>query len=190
MRIISSFKDYYDNVGKTWDFDYSTIIVRKPKSIQVELNKDYFPIHIGIRYFIIIGFAGKLYCQINDYDHPYDGKFLYHDVILKDSYGFNNVVIKKWLDHPPKDIWEIFGDIFLIYNTDRSGKNYNKQVVYADINCDIRSLVRILPPAEAYMQLYNWVCNKARPEKPIPTISNDDKIINAGFDLKKSFRHK
>lgn len=47
---------------------------------------------------------------------------------------------------------------------------------------------RVLPPQEAYNEIYKWLCTSGRPDPVIPTMSNDIKIEQAGFDVKQSFR--
>lgn len=81
------------------------------------------------------------------------------------------------------DLIDKFGDTFLIHE---SGF-YNR---FIEINPILSKygLQKILPPIQAYNQLYVYLNNKARPEKPIPIIDNDTKIHLAGFDTKKSFR--
>lgn len=186
MRIISDFKDYYDNIGKTWDNDYDTLFIRKTSEETVELPYNYFPVRVGIRDYAIIGFAGKIYIQISNVHSELNDKFLFHDIQVKDDFFYNNAKVLAWVENPPKELWDIFGDIFKIYSYNNSSNS--KRIYYFTKNPILRGMERIMSPAMAYMTLYNWVNNKTRPEKPIPKISNEDKIFLAGFDLKSSFR--
>jgi hypothetical protein len=47
-----------------------------------------------------------------------------------------------------------------------------------------------MPPSLAWNNLANFVGNVARPARPIPEMSNEIKIEQAGFNLKTSFRKK
>ncbi len=80
-----------------------------------------------------------------------------------------------------------FGPIFYIKSHENYGKPY-----HAIKNPKLENLgfAKVLPPHLAYNALQRYVYNQTNPEKPIPEMSNDLKIHQAGFDLKKSFRRE
>lgn len=59
-----------------------------------------------------------------------------------------------------------------------------------DINACLRKyqLARVLPPYQAYQELYMWLCNRANPIKEPPPIDDKTMCEIKGFDKKTSFR--
>jgi len=93
------------------------------------------------------------------------------------------------------ELFDALGPIFVIDNFDtytypRKWEARPDLQISTNINLSKYGFAKVLPPHLAYNNLKIWVNNQARPEKPIPEMPNDIKIEQAGFDLKKSFRHR
>jgi hypothetical protein len=188
MRIISPFKDYYDGLQRL-DTDHETQFRRKTQRDVI-----YSGILWATETVQVIGFAGKVYpFQIIKRDgrtiHNFDvdqwekgrarwtrSGFLTTDIVGRTMLGLNGTPALE-------ELFVKYGPIWLLYHDD---------VTMIRINPKLEPLgfASVVPPHEAYNELYKWIVNQARPNRPIPEMSNDIKIEQAGFDLKKSFRHK
>lgn len=108
----------------------------------------------------------------------------------KDFFDVDNIYKYK------RDLFDIFGPIFILDNSSTDSSSIGRLQARPDlqistnINLSKYGFAKVLPPHLAYNNLKIWVNNQARPEKPIPEMPNDIKIEQAGFDLKKSFRHR
>lgn len=199
MRIKSDFKDYYDGLA-AYDEDRETLFLRPSKEEFLSKELDIFPINPNIlncksnTNFIhrrhIIGFAGKLYPLIRCEEK--NQIFYDLDVYLehyKDTESWWKYNLKNIWNWPQKNIkkfeplFDKYGPVMIIRRMD-----YGQGIKITRGPLDGWGFAKILNPALAYNSLRNWIHNQASPEKPIPEISNEDKIVLAGFNTKTSFR--
>lgn len=211
MRIISSFRDYYDTV-QAYDADRETLFLREQSKVEIpegtlELDTKWFN-SFNRFYPRVVGFCGKLY----------------------NFYWFNDTV-KAHGKHPE---YKIEGAIQYVYNKDeiihnlsltREGKkeledkrfekklklqNFNiidipeslrqyNPIFYAKrkdgfkdeilLNPILSKLTfyRIKDVATAYQEIRMWIENQAVPEKPIPYIDDVTMAEAKGFN-RFSFR--
>lgn len=197
MRIVSSFKDYYDGLQRN-DQDKTTTFVRPkteyfsikmPKELEYLYYRGMFDSDNHGNRLNCIGFVDQLYWWPSSELQ----KFLNRETFF--DYRFPKIatqhMLLRWQSNASK-LFELLGPMWIIHDVNYyhdekdqwgmmiRGHKYPK---FADYN-----LAKVLPPHEAYEKLYRYVANQQMPEKPIPVMPNDVKIELAGFDLKKSFR--
>ena len=188
MRIIGG-KDYYDSAG--WYSD-DTIFLRKPFKF-VE-NKDYY---LQQEYSLgYIFFCGKMFPF-----GRYQNKFHYKAFELENSRKWHFNVIAKHFErtaYTPKNLDEYIEKKIAIASsmlcldevTNKMRINPDSTSIWA--NHDMLgklNFATIKPPAEAHMEIANWVGGVLTTTKPMIELSNNDRIEKAGFDKKISFRH-
>ena len=192
------------NTGKFYEVNYNR---SKNEKCLVELEHDaQLP-----KYYFVTGSPAKIYsqysfgvigfCRVN-YPIVYDW---YNHTII---YDFSKVQLSAWSriqgknsnefydtykqQSVAKEMAEAYGPIFLYLNGCMflHSPYYGKQscFVLKNICLEKFGFAKIMPPEIAYNELQKYVYNTARPEKPIPEMSNDVKIELAGFDKKHSFR--
>ncbi len=214
MLIKSNFFDYYDCMMKH-DDDRETILLRKAcKPEFIEYNdpiKDH-SYSCNRTFWFVIGFAGKLYPAIwwqkpgkyTSYsnNNPIADITIYDkEAALDVTKGSYHKFIGDFFDYYAKgvvadNLTSNYGPIFIMYQkhhplgfNDGDGHcPYDKIIVRKNICLQDLSFQKVLHPAIAYNELKLWLNNQARPAKPIPEMSNDIKIHQAGFDRKTSFR--
>lgn len=87
-----------------------------------------------------------------------------------------------------KDLPERFGPVFSInFGQYYYGNKSDVEVIENDC-LSYYCFEKVLPPPLCYNEIYKFVCNQTRSNRPIPEMSNDIRIEQAGFDLKTSFR--
>ncbi len=207
MRIKSDFKDYYDCMAR-YDDDHKTLFLRKRG--KPEKAKDYFLLPYEVSYRStnrditnigfeshLIGFCGKFYPLI---EVNHGGRKLIYDVEIAADVSksrYNAESIRRFMQSQNQERHELFleyGPIFIVSSMEpgeyRSYYN-SQQWVTRNPRLSDWGFAKILPPNIAYNELWKFVCNMRQPAMPIPEMSNDIKIHQAGFDLKTSFRrHK
>ncbi len=209
MRIISDFKDYYDCLQRL-DQDKSTIFLRnKEDQIILEDDKNW------TRFFdVIIGFCGKTYVGKSrwvvtpaDIEKWKDEKFLKPSYDCLDKPGHNEYEFSEqayqeqipksrwWGEHTfPQNLDQDLADYFIkygpIWTLTAQNPEYGDTDRYLQKNDNLGNwgFAKVLPPNQAYQELQRWVYNQASPPKPIPEMSNDVKIHQAGFNTTTSFR--
>lgn len=205
MRIISSFKDYYDSLQSHSDL----VFHRNPQKIN--MNRDESKVVCEVfnkinlldrRLFhqFLVGFCGKIYPAISF-------KNEFKSEVCFDRESFNNLVKVNFSSDEQEDyfrssfqktianFFEKKGDsccsslfekyqspIFIIYSSGTSC-----QLI---VNPCLREIgfFRLFSSYQAYQEVFMFVSNLASPEKPIPEIDNDIMIEAKGFNLQTSFR--
>lgn len=177
MRIKSPFKDYYDGFLRN-DQEAEPLLLRKTS----ELEQDHLPLYSHLPFdttrnmsFHVIGFAGNLY--------PYyavDRKLIFDPEHLSSEYYRKGFVIS---DKVRDDLFEKFGPIFKLSRFRPYGRWQIELMPRLG-----EWFGKILPPDQAYQNLRSYLSNIALAAKPVPVMSNDIKIHQAGFDIRSSFR--
>lgn len=196
MKIVSNFHDYYDSIQGTI-FDKDVIYLRKEVGIGPWESWKYN------RYFnygkdsIIVGFAGKIYrglrCVVEKRniikylwswdkakefldEHKFDytiGPYYDYERVSKDWFGEVNIPQHK--------------ELFFKYNVPIFGIGFPEYDIILNPCLKNVDFAKILEPYTAFQQLYQYMCNQASPEKPIPAIDDKTLAEAKGFD-KFSFR--
>ncbi len=211
MRIKSDFKDYYDGPSKN-DLSGSVVYLRKPFKVQLAHSDNPFPTYPKYIYRVegkrhnrvesftrIIGVGGLIYPMFCiHYGKWYASttqKSL--DSFCKECGLSVGSSCFDWLNPKPVKFFEYFGSdhfaphfkhpVFVLENKE---DNRYQRVPTLEYNAPLRGtgIESILNVYQCYDLVDRWLCNQARPEKPIPTLSNDNRVEAAGFDLKTSFR--
>lgn len=216
MRIISSFRDYYDGVA-AYDEDRSTQFVRKAEMIDVK-RRD-VPEIIGChdnrhKYSgiwsanFVIGFAGKMYPG-EWYSGAKGTTIIFDPVVLRDreesdyAWQYKNKQ-RSWLDHyeqpeVARKLSDLYGPQFLISSdaclpkpptiVDPCGHApFGHVWIYKNVRLADFGFAKVLDPFQAYGLLQTFVCNQSRPGRPIPEMSDELKAHQHGFSPKESFR--
>lgn len=199
MLIKSDFKDYYD-CGKAYDFEQEPLYIRYSKNILIpSIN---FPERkttsmlgwIGWRSYmlysdLILGFCGKIY-----FGHAIFNSTKIERVIYWEE-GFDHGIESMEFRENPNKFFDSLKHFFELYDTpifsimlDRRFYYEGNTILTVNPNLKLLSFQTMRSPYYAYQDLRMYLSNKAAPEKPIPTISNEDMIAAKGFDLKSSFR--
>jgi len=203
MRIKSPFRDYYDGVGQN-GIDHEILYLRKtvkvglgcpPSIYDGVLSNLIFPYSIPVRsklgecfpvtyQFWRIG--AQLFRSIK-----VDNKIFFARSRLKEA-GWNLGYVGSMFDR--KDFFDqdyslpaITEPVYLIESSQSSKWPYTPTLTL-NPNLSQYNFGAVLPPTDAWQAIYTYLCNQARPERPIPEMSNDIKVSLAGFDVKKSFR--
>lgn len=85
--------------------------------------------------------------------------------------------------------------VFVVEGVDRQWRK-DGMVVYVNERCPVLKrlgMARLTPPEQMYQDLAYFVGNTMKPvpdTEPPVAVSNREKILKAGFDLKQSFRHR
>lgn len=202
MKIISGFKDYYDCMLKYGQDDL--VYYRHTKC---------YPLHLNPK----LSLNEQLITGINIWDRFPWGKYFLNNELQYTRIWFcgNFYPIYKYhnvLYYSKESLWEICKDDFKysqklgannlivsqadlvktnspvkLYTRYYGKKSWGENVVVENPNLAQFNFAKLVPPHEAYQQIYNWLCNQAKPMKPIPEISDKIKIDNHGFN-KFSFR--
>lgn len=177
MRIIGG-KDYYDGAGYGL-VDPNILFHRKPYYIE---NKWFHDRAYGAADIVTIFVAGKVYnCIDRTFDYNIDA--LNKACNIK-SYWWNKTnTLFNFIGN--KDKQDLFnkGVVTAIF------KRGDRQVLVNSAQLNMYQLGKVLPPREAFQDIYQWVdaMNVAK-QKELVTLSNKERIVKAGFDLKQSFR--
>lgn len=186
MRIVSSFKDYYD-CGMSYGFDPKIVYVRETSQKKIKA-KD-----LASRYedwiVFYIGFAGKIYQAYQK------------DKWVKDKVQFTKPTLvkqKKWhrsweeLEfhrNKPEQLNVFFEDapVFLAAKGYYHELDYHGWLLTLNPRLNTVDFQQVLPPIEAYQQLSMWYGSRNFPENNIPEVSDKDLAEAKGFN-KYSFR--
>ena len=194
MRIISTFHDYYDPICKT-DEDRETLFMRHAKPAPAY---DFGRIWMPDQSQRLLKFCDRIYSYlvVNVWSRGgWHTKTCFHEAL---AYHW----IKDWM---PKDEfrrlerrkWGLLRDIKRFFDWKPNDNWPDVPVWFAHrtqftvLNPCIREtcpeFVSIMPPVAAYQELVMWHGRRARPEPPIPPISDEDMAAAKGFN-KFSFR--
>lgn len=211
MRIIDKYKDYYDFFGHKSE-DKTLVYDRRGST---PLNKETVLFHIyrysrdnSVTFGLQAGFKLFILEAIHlqaDYD-PKTRKLQYvaGDLQLVDSIDNFN-----WAGQPLQFVdlklpYTRFNNRWYTYRSawDRSYQNQLKTVpvmrkkdngqpdeplAEKPLLCDT-AIPALIPPFEIYKNLEMYI-SSLKTEKTVDIATNDEKIINHGFDMKSSFRH-
>lgn len=217
MRIIGKQqKDYYDGVANQF-IDRDLTYLRNCEEIELthhtpvpcaarrtDINSNLLEGEYGL-----IGFCGKYYplfftkemLQRSPTSSPY--------FVNKCYYSFESIPVKKKAQSKRYSRFSFFGSFESrtkdFFNSDFSNLDYlfNKAPIFfigqktycypIKFKVVLNPLLKdygfasIVEPYAAFQELYMFLSNQARPMKPIPTISDEMKILTHGFN-KESFR--
>ena len=226
MRIVSSYKDYYDYISQHYGFDPDVLYLRRPIDIQKipesvpckttlnALNLTYEDLKLPSQpssvfnatcteTFSFLFCAGTLYLLVGK-----SGGVDY-DVFTPEKYPkLINHIIRKgtWQEYPLSDytgmafpklnaIAKILNQPVFIISSDTTLSGGRR--IYR-INTHIPVLAQLgfaplIPPSNMYQNIYSFILNVLRDSpdiQPPIEVSNNVKILQHGFDLDKSFRHR
>jgi hypothetical protein len=192
MKILGG-HDYYDSAS-IYGIDTDTIFVRKEIKFKKHPfwyhdNHNYNTIHL-VDFEIVVasniyrGVAHKqvdkkdtFYYTLTDFKEApfYERLARYRKRTIYEDY-FSRSISTSQLE------WLIDNKVVLGYTIDNE---------FVANNCNLRNfeLYRILPPVQAHQQIYSWISGVLTSSKPMIELSNNNKIVKAGFDTKTSFRH-
>lgn len=208
MKIISKFKDYYDYMAGIWGIDEKIIYNRQPFTLNYKgeklpaspprieypiLNDRYHPTYVYLKYFAVCGVA---YVFV-----PFDNKIYYGTEIkeLFDNHSIKNIEDLKYnySNYVEYNGISWRGEDSTIHNKPTKLNDiHNCPIIQADIDGNVNYLNpklsefdfgRIIDPQTLYLGLSNWL---SRETPIINNMSNKEKILSHGFDLKTSFRGK
>lgn len=199
MKIISDFRDYYDSLQSQSD----PIYIRKTTESQIKLPFKYMRWSVVTRdrgtcfelNATIVGFCGevkvafdnpylfsidKIRSRHPDFNHVKESKFEYSHINMSDVYvvGFNppTSFTKEFMHLFSHDcpIWTISGKGQAHRdNTYTLTKNPRLNKVGFVNHCDVQ---------QTFQKIEMYLSNLAFPDKKIPVICDDDKILTHGFD--------
>lgn len=194
MILKSNFRDYYDGVI-AHGLDTDTVYNRFTKSevINAEYKHDY----LG---YICVAGVSYPYLKSNDYPETQVEYFFdYESAIeyMRESYYPSSYAYMRSLLHDHfqskspylgnEPVERIYYKTQ--YSHDRHlGYSAEKMVIYeANPQLSRFDFGRILDPYQCYQNIYSFLCNRARPMKPIPKLDNITMRDSKGFD-KFSFK--
>jgi hypothetical protein len=190
MKIISKYKDYYDYVAYQYGVD---------PLVTIDRTKGFIP-HISNSHEkntyreVMVAICGELHSGLIDFQ----GKIFWGE----DAIPLGEMRATRWLDD---------GSKMLYYDAGYSRhERINPRVLKTSINkrdkCPIVwvgpqwdgtnwpkladvNFAGYISPEDMFQKIYSWMSANNEPDT---TDKRDDKIkaLNAGFDLKKSFRHR
>lgn len=198
VKIASNFQDYYDGVAKK-AFDRDTVFVRMrsgdpwPKFESSVGSWDLYGQYGRDAKVesLAVGFCGSFYPLVKvTYDvksvlgiHLRDRVVLIYDREQAAAKARYRPAVERFFDAAGKqnpDLHDLYGPVFVLH--------FGNCLVERTPYLHTYGFQSVKPPVEAFTDIYRWVCNRARPLRPIPEMTNDVKIHQAGFDLKTSFR--
>lgn len=138
---------------------------------------------------LILGFCGKVYFGHVKFNTNKIDRVIYWEE------GFDYGIEAMEFRESPRKFLDSFKQFFELHNTpifsimlERHNFHEDRPVLTVNPNLSMLHFQTVRSPYYAYQDLRMYLSNKAAPEKPIPTISNEDMIAAKGFDLKSSFR--
>lgn len=216
MVIQSSFKDYYDFVAHRYGGgDPKVVYVRgRIKNEFVEMERCNLPNLSQLNRFstgeeqplsfVFLIVAAKPYLLSRRDDHAWTGLNGYKLTCAEQMEEISSR--RRW--HYGRDSWSFLGreedtlielsrlagsPVFIVRRIERYE---TRKVVQVDELCPILKdlgMASLVPPEQMYQELAYFMGNTMHlsPDvKPPVEVSNRDKILAAGFDLRQSFRHR
>lgn len=104
---------------------------------------------------------------------------------FKTSFKDEDMVLSKLADTPVSLARVVRNDLY-------SERDFNKptSIEFTPVRLkNVRNLTKEISIFDIYQNITDFL-SKQKDEKPIAEVSNDVKILQAGFDLKQSFRHR
>lgn len=194
MKIISKYKDYYDYISGIYGEDPLLVLDRREGYIhRFSSNSEN---HEEIHKLYICGFiveiyqkGNKLYCgesleQFHNVEKSWWYKF--YKINRKECCmiiinGYKNNIYK--IIRKDEEYLNIKHDCPIMYMENEKKKLFKYFPRLSDFN-----IISLLPEQEIYNMLSSWYSRKRTDNEQTNTQSNEQKIINKGFDSKKSFR--
>jgi hypothetical protein len=192
MKIISKYKDYYDYLSSIWGIDEKLVLDRRETENYCLIDNTIFRLYI----------AGYIIEGLMKDDKFYYGnnlrQFTEKEYRYKYLRGFDN---KR--DYKKSISIKINGNLYYIYfEIVKDKENINEKN-----NCPILinlgnkfkkypkldnfKLGSFIPPENIYKWISAWLSNQiTKKENTNRELDNNLKIINKGFDIKRSFRPK
>lgn len=173
MRIISPFKDYYDLY---YVEENPLIYVRNTSNINIKFVKPFSNISI-------IGFCGQLHFIYQYYNHQTKEWYCSYDI--NDFNDFFHYHFDRDLERIPKEeikSWFLKYRVPIFY--------LNKELI---LNPKLSELnfSKVKNAIEAYQEIELYLGNiLLSEEKSSIPLTDKEKIVNKGFDLKHSFRKR
>jgi len=183
MRIIDSLGrfDYYDCIQKTV-FDKDVVYYREYSIVNAKDKYRYDD-------FFVLKFCNKIYTFSlfnNIYYHTQES----YDKAYNEYYGrlysystrwlANRRTNKSFIQDYSRYIIEYEDSPIVLININSGKVEYNPTIKQYGFE-------KIIDPYTAFQEIYMYLAAKAKPEKIVPEMSNEDKIFAKGFD-KLSFR--
>lgn len=216
MKIISKFKDYYDYVaGKYGGGDPLVRYERKDL-----LNNEYevkgrLPFKYSYKLtlktdepaFPLLIVMNNAYPIVNDKVYVFDdedtNRKLFQNAHITYSETFNLSknkevryqqkleILKNRFKNKTTGFCKAVGQpVFLLGHSENIGSRNYFSVFNKIPNLGELGFASIIPPEQLYQELAFFIGNILKTTEPIIEVSNKDKILQAGFDLKTSFRGK
>jgi hypothetical protein len=211
MKIYSNFKDYYDGVS-SYGYDDSISYIRN--SNVYDINSDivydqFFDIRSGYTnrklfdnsfsfkvrtldltyYRFKIGFCGTWYNFIRVFEKGFVNYY------SSDTLEYKKITTSRFLmsKNLASDITN--DELFIKYNAPvlllKFKEEYrNKFEIITNPILTEFNFFQIKDSYTAYQEIEQYLSNILVKEKPIIKLSENDRIIKAGFDTKQSFRHR
>lgn len=203
-RLISKERDYYDSMFHVYGFDPKKIWKRKKevinlrgnrakiRDLQDKLHQAKKDRNIFLSSSIWIGVAGKLY-QAHPKNNYSNKPYLYH--------GFNHNKVN--LD----DYWSrgstyspIDATKQQVIKCDEIFKEYNAPVIAIHFDQDQKIVINpilkdynfsvVMEPFDVFNSVENYMESTLSIYREPEQVADEHRIVSAGFDLKKSFRHR
>ena len=218
MKIISTYKDYYDYLSGIWGVDPLIVLDRRRFSIPFFLKSETGKLEFYIAGYKVDGLykEGHIYFgeELNQFDcdlKTKERKFKYWNLSGKEDYlnsKLEDIVIvitnseRFYMNHIDNHILskKVIPDIHNLnekYNCPiflANKANYGEHSFEFDnypypILRDL-NIPSILPPEDIYKKLSDWISlQKTKSESTVDNRTNNQKIEGKGFDTKTSFRN-
>jgi hypothetical protein len=201
MKIITKNKDYYDFLQGIYGVD-EKIILDRTKYPTIHFKDLIFFNYLYITLFVgdyMVCFAinkeGKIFHKKEDFLNSkdfiektyfvYDKETIYHVGEKRDTCIHFKEGIKFIGEKSPCYNFNfpiVFQTSEIRFNKDR---DYSPNLCLSDFN-----LGKIIPPHDIYLMIQEFLSKQLTPkENSKSTLTNDEKILSHGFDLKESFRN-
>lgn len=220
MRIISNFKDYYDYVQNIYGIDHSITFNRINKKVlfKTKLPK-YFYNTFEEDYTINKKNNQKIYFfdGINKQDIVHIKETIRYLILCDKIYRIKNIIETDYKNKQTKYVQFQDSEDYVVtkYNLDdhkllyQFAKEqkcvcavlYGFEIMETTNGCDeffkielnpnlgSLNLIQLMSPEEVYQKIEQYLINQKTNEEII-SVDNNTKIIQAGFDLKTSFRKR
>jgi len=216
MRIISKIKDFYDYVSYEFSDKDDDIVFDRRNSIIITKNdiasflrlndyekKTYYS---DVSNYLIFQ-VGCLFFLIEVYDVEYKD-VIYCGVKQKEFSNYKMKILSKWRNYNNKSVMNFYKlHRYFYYKTDNQFVDYAKNEIlseddkmknagYTNIKDKVfilneTGLASIIDPKEIYLALDEYFSSLItdREKRESVGITNNEKIVNHGFDKKISFRN-
>ena len=211
MKIISTYKDYYDGVVNSVGIDNTIIYNRENKTINLN-SRRYFKLfsssHKSNNYFEfrILGVAGKLYPLVIVKDYaPSHNTYIYDTDEIRQFHSENfNAYWKRYTKID--DYFKQFDndvELLNIFQTYKCksfmislGNNQSNLSNLQNINIELEPNLKniqfqtIVDPFTLFNQMSQFISEQLNTEVTSSELTDIQKIETKGFDKKLSFRHR